>query len=175
MQQFPRDSAYFSNKDFTCLLTERERETLGTCCPFLSPFPGTISFASFSDSGIFPFGAECSLGFQQFSISGKSGSPGKSGSDCRCWVQIREAFTLENRNVQFFLGHQLIFIYLAIWSKVAIAAKGSQFAIPGIKHVGMFIQVQSQPADILIIKQILLNDAGTPDSCHYYSEMTCGK
>lgn len=173
MQQFPQDSAYFSNKDFTCLLTERD--TLGTCCPFLSPFPGTISFASFSDSGVFPFGAECCLGFQQFSISGENGPPGKSGSDCRCSVQIREAFTLENRNAQFFLGHQLIFIYLVIRSKVAIAANGSQFEIPGIKHVGMFIQVQSQPADIQIIKQILLYDAGTPDSCNYYSEMTFGK
>lgn len=150
MQQFPWDSAFFSNKDSTCLLTERD--TLGTCCPFLSPFPGTISSVSFSDSGIFPFGAECCLGFQKFSISGKSGPPGKSGLDCCCLVQIREAFTLENRNAQFFLGHQLIFIYLVICSKVAIAANDSQFEIPGIKHVGMFIQVQSQPADIQIIK-----------------------
>lgn len=90
-------------------------------------------------------------------------------------MQIREAFTLENRNAQFFLGHQLIFIYLVICSKVAIAANDSQFEIPGIKHVDMFIQVQSQPADIQIIKYILLNDAGTPDSCNYYSEMTFGR
>ncbi|EAW59376.1 Norrie disease (pseudoglioma) [Homo sapiens] len=69
MQQFSRDSAYSSNKDSTCLLTERD--TLGTSLQFPSPFSGTISFGSFSDSGIFPLGSQCCLGFQQFSISGK--------------------------------------------------------------------------------------------------------
>lgn len=69
MQPFSRDSAYSSNKDSTCLLTERD--TLGTSLQFPSPFSGTISFGWFSDSDIFPLGSQCCLGFQQFSISGK--------------------------------------------------------------------------------------------------------
>lgn len=128
-----------------------DRDTLGTCFPFPSPFPGTISFGSFSDSGISPFGAECHLGFQQFSISGKSGLPGKSGSGCH-------SFSIDNGSICFgkqesrilsgtSSGFFFFLLSLVTGSKVALAAKYYQFQIPGTKHVDMFSQVHSQPAN----------------------------
>lgn len=39
------------------------------------------------------------------------------------------------------------FFHLVIWSKVAIDAKGYRFQIPGTKHVDMFSQIYSQPAN----------------------------
>lgn len=142
MQPFPRDSAYSSNKGSPCLLTERD--ALGTGLPSLSPFPGTISFGSFSDSSICTLGAECCSGFQQFQHEqGKcppAAAPCRSGSGCHCWVQIREAFALESRKVQLFSampsGLVRFGFDLVVWSKVAITAKGYQWQIPGPKQVG---------------------------------------
>lgn len=63
-------------------------------------------------------------------------------------VLMTEAFALESRRAQFFLGHPLaffvfFFLSLVIGSKVALAAKYYQFQILGTKHVDMFSQVHS--------------------------------
>lgn len=144
MQQFPRDSAFSDNKDSTCLLTERFS---GNLFPIPVSFPWYHSSGSFSDSGISPVGAECCLVFQQFSFNGKSRLSCKSGSGCHCLVQMREAFALESRKAQLFLGHHLGVFHLLLQSKAAIAAKDYKFPIPGTKHVDMFSHIHSRPAN----------------------------
>lgn len=143
MQQFSRDSVYSSNKDSTCLLTEI---LWGLVFYFCLLSLVQFLLVLFSDSGMFPLGAECCFCFQQFSINRKSGPSGNSGSGCHCFVQIREALALESRKTQLFLGHCLVIVYLFILSKVAIAAKDYQFQIPSTKHVNIFNPVHSQPA-----------------------------
>lgn len=148
-QQFPRDFAYSSNKDSPCLLTLRD--ALGTCFPSLSPFPGTISFGSFSDSGMSPLGAECSLHFQQFSISGENGPPCKSEAGCHCSVQTRETVTLESRKAQLFLRYLLgwvgLVLILSFGQRLPSLLKVTNFKIPGTKHVDMYSEAHSQPAN----------------------------
>lgn len=165
----------------TCLLTEILWELV-----FHSCLLSLVKFllVPFQIQAFFPLGAECCLGFQQFSTSGKNGPPGKSGSGSHCLVQIREAFALESRKTRLFLGHCDSFWdivwFLFIFSfdlKLPLLLKVTSFKF---QAPSMWICLarftHSQLTDVQITnKQIILCDAGTPDSCNYYSEMTFGK
>lgn len=82
-------------------------------------------------------------------LVGKVGFQARVGQAVTVLVLITEAFALESRKAKFFLGHPLAFFFLSLvtGSKVALAAKYYQFQIPGTKHVDMFSQVHSQPAN----------------------------
>ena len=88
-----------------------DRDTLGTCFPIPSPFLGTISFGSFSDSGISPFSAECHLGSNHSALVGKVGSQARVDQAVTVLVLMTEAFALESRKAEFFLGHPLAFFF----------------------------------------------------------------
>lgn len=82
-------------------------------------------------------------------LVGKAGSQARVDQAVTVLVLMTEAFALESRKAEFFLGHPLAFFFLSLvtGSKVALAAKYYQFQIPGTKHVDMFSQVHSQPAN----------------------------
>lgn len=145
-----------------------DRDTLGTCFPFPSPFPGTISFGSFSDPGIFPLGTECCLGSSNSALLGKVVPHARVGQAVTVWCRFREAFALGNRKARFFLGHHLAFFFfiLSFGLRLPLMLKVTDFKF---QAPSMWICLarftHSQLTDIKITnKQILLCNTRTPDS-----------